>query len=515
MRTVITISLNGNAYQLDAVGFDALRAYLQVAEQRLAGNPDQEEILADLEQAIADKCNRYLGPHKNVVSASEVTEVLREMGPVDGDAAEAAAHSGAAQGEGPGGAEAGGRAPGGGSSNAGWSNAGAAGAGGTGGWSTGAGSAGGAGVDGPGSGTSIGGAAGMGSASDTAGASAGSWTAGSNGANAGSWTSDGTNNPGGAGQPGGATASGTSSTVRRLYQIREGAVISGVCKGLAAYLNMDASIVRILFIVLAVLTGGAWILVYIVMMFVIPYAETSEQHAAAHGLPFTAEEVIARAKAHYAAFTSGEKWRQQQWREQRRMWRSQNKMWKEQRRAWERAGGAAGGAPPPPPPWSATPPSNMSYSSQVMSGVLTPLVELIGALLFVAFLLALVSLATRHRLFGWSLPGDVPGWAAILVLIILYRALVSPLRQARYTAYYGTWFGAGWLALWGVLVWLAILSYFGWLAWQHWADVQNFFEQLTATLRNLINHEQPPSSQPVQAALQLLPGAPSCLLHLP
>src|SRR3984957_13500881 len=93
MRTVITISLNGNAYQLDAVGFDALRAYLQVAEQRLAGNPDQAEILADLEQAIADKCNRFLGPHKNVVSADEVAEVIREMGPVDGGAGEAAGHT--------------------------------------------------------------------------------------------------------------------------------------------------------------------------------------------------------------------------------------------------------------------------------------------------------------------------------------------------------------------------------------------------------------------------------------
>ena len=54
MRTVITISLNGNAYQLDAVGFDALRAYLQVAEQRLAGNPDQDEILADLRDEARD-----------------------------------------------------------------------------------------------------------------------------------------------------------------------------------------------------------------------------------------------------------------------------------------------------------------------------------------------------------------------------------------------------------------------------------------------------------------------------
>ena len=97
MRTVITISLNGNAYQLDAGGYEALRAYLQVAEQRLAGNPDQLEILADLEQAIADKCRRYLGPHKNVVNSEEVAEVLREMGPVDGDAeASQAAASGTA-----------------------------------------------------------------------------------------------------------------------------------------------------------------------------------------------------------------------------------------------------------------------------------------------------------------------------------------------------------------------------------------------------------------------------------
>lgn len=96
MRTVITISLNGNAYQLDAAAFEALRAYLDVAEQRLAGNPDQAEILADLEQAIADKCGRYLSPHKNVISADEVAQVIREMGPVDVGSKESAA---AGQGE--------------------------------------------------------------------------------------------------------------------------------------------------------------------------------------------------------------------------------------------------------------------------------------------------------------------------------------------------------------------------------------------------------------------------------
>ena len=501
MRTVITISLNGNAYQLDAVGFDALRAYLQVAEQRLAGNPDQEEILADLEQAIADKCNRYLGPHKNVVSASELTAVLREMGPVDGAEGGAGAWSTASSGAGSAG-----------DSWDGVSGAGGAGPDGVGssvGMSTGMGSA----TEASGSAAPDVGSAGVGGTPGSGGAASG--TAGVGGAT-GATAAGGTGSAAGMGGPGGATAGGSASgagaTVRRLYLIREGAYIAGVCKGLAAYLNLDISIVRLLFIVLTVLTGGAWILVYIVMMFVVPYAETSEQHAAAHGWPFNAEEVIARAKAYYAEFTSSEKWRRQQWRQQRRMWRSQNKTWQEQRRAWERAGGVAGGPPPPPPSWSAAPPTNMSYSSQVMSGVLTPLVELIGALLFVGFLLALVSLATHHRLFGWTLPGDVPGWVAILVLIVIYRAVVSPLRQARFAAYYGSPFGAGWLVLCGVLVWLVLLSWFGWWAWQHWDQILTIFQQITATLRNLIDHGQPTTAHPAQAALQWLPGAPSCLL---
>ena len=45
-------------------------------------NPDRAEIIADLEQAIADKCRRFLGPHKTVVTAAEVEQIIREMGPV-------------------------------------------------------------------------------------------------------------------------------------------------------------------------------------------------------------------------------------------------------------------------------------------------------------------------------------------------------------------------------------------------------------------------------------------------
>ena len=61
MRKVTTINLNNNAYQIDEDGYEALRAYLDTAARALANNPDREEILSDLEQAIADKCLRSSG----------------------------------------------------------------------------------------------------------------------------------------------------------------------------------------------------------------------------------------------------------------------------------------------------------------------------------------------------------------------------------------------------------------------------------------------------------------------
>lgn len=103
MRKVTTINLNNNAYQIDEDGYDALHAYLENAARALANNPDREEILADLEQAIADKCRLTLGAHKTVVSGAEITRILQEMGPVAGDEGSTAGNgAGAAPGANPG-----------------------------------------------------------------------------------------------------------------------------------------------------------------------------------------------------------------------------------------------------------------------------------------------------------------------------------------------------------------------------------------------------------------------------
>jgi len=54
MNKVITVNLNGTAYQVEESGYNALEEYLSGAAARLRGNPDLTEIMSDLEQAIAE-----------------------------------------------------------------------------------------------------------------------------------------------------------------------------------------------------------------------------------------------------------------------------------------------------------------------------------------------------------------------------------------------------------------------------------------------------------------------------
>ena len=96
MRKVITISLNGNAYQVEEGGYDALHAYLEGARVKLRDDPGCSEIVADLEQAVAEKCNHFLSSRKTVITSEEIAQVLREMGPVVGESSAAPGASGTA-----------------------------------------------------------------------------------------------------------------------------------------------------------------------------------------------------------------------------------------------------------------------------------------------------------------------------------------------------------------------------------------------------------------------------------
>lgn len=61
--------------------------------------------------------------------------------------------------------------------------------------------------------------------------------------------------------------------MRKLYRSSRDRKIFGVCGGLADFLGVDATLLRILLIVVAVFSAGSVVLVYIIAGFVIPREE--------------------------------------------------------------------------------------------------------------------------------------------------------------------------------------------------------------------------------------------------
>jgi phage shock protein PspC (stress-responsive transcriptional regulator) len=61
---------------------------------------------------------------------------------------------------------------------------------------------------------------------------------------------------------------------KRLYRSKRDRQIAGICGGIAEYLNVDPSVVRLVWIVLT-LMGGTGFAVYLICWFVIP--ENPEQ----------------------------------------------------------------------------------------------------------------------------------------------------------------------------------------------------------------------------------------------
>jgi phage shock protein C len=56
---------------------------------------------------------------------------------------------------------------------------------------------------------------------------------------------------------------------RRLYRSRSDRKLAGVCGGLAQYSNIDPTLIRVLFVVLALL-GGPGLVIYLLMWILVP-----------------------------------------------------------------------------------------------------------------------------------------------------------------------------------------------------------------------------------------------------
>lgn len=56
---------------------------------------------------------------------------------------------------------------------------------------------------------------------------------------------------------------------KRLTRVEDGRMIAGVCAGLAKYLGIDATVVRLIFALLTIFVGGG-ILLYLILWLVMP-----------------------------------------------------------------------------------------------------------------------------------------------------------------------------------------------------------------------------------------------------
>ena len=269
----------------------------------------------------------------------------------------------------------------------------------------------------------------------------------------------------------GATAEGTPGTAepaspymgsqprKRLFNIREGAMWAGVCNGIAAYINVDVTWVRIAFALITIFSWGGMLLVYFLMAFIVPTANTAEDRAAAFGMPFNTEELIGRAKKNFEKFGSDYRWRRE-WRRQQRHW---NRQWHQMS---EQVKNATAQAAP-----------HMSHTARAITGVFLPIAAIIGAVLFVVWILALLSLVTQQTVFGWALPHGMPLWVGILILALLYFAISTPLKMVRHGGHQAAGHHPGWAALHG-LMWIGCTVLFFWVAYTFLPGVRELVDQL-------------------------------------
>lgn len=79
-------------------------------------------------------------------------------------------------------------------------------------------------------------------------------------------------------------------TQKKLFRDSDNKLLGGVCSGVAAFFDIDVTLLRVLFLV-ALIVGGVGFWIYIIVWFVAPLATTASQKCEMRGLPITAENL--------------------------------------------------------------------------------------------------------------------------------------------------------------------------------------------------------------------------------
>jgi phage shock protein PspC (stress-responsive transcriptional regulator) len=254
-------------------------------------------------------------------------------------------------------------------------------------------------------------------------------------------------------------------------------MISGVCNGIAAYFGIDPTFVRIAFVVLAVVTKGIAIPVYVVLAFVVPSAKTSEEKAAAEGAPFTAQEFIKRAREGY--YEGAKAWGD---RHARRAWK---RKFRRDMRHWGTSfqGECQAGAQNWRQYWA----HNLQVDAPGWS-VAMPFISLLSAALTLGAIAVAVSLLSTGAIFGYGIPGGLPVWGALLLLFVAYQTICLPLKATRHAFhYYGGAPRRPWFHFWDAFVWIACFFVAMWLFTRHGTEVRDAIHSIPSTVHHAID----------------------------
>src|SRR5262249_239392 len=140
----------------------------------------------------------------------------------------------------------------------------------------------------------------------------------------------------------------------------------------------------------------------------IPYAETSEEYAAAYGSTFSAQDFINQAREHYSTLKQeGKEWKKRA-REGKHEWQL---AWRRTMRSYGYKYGPVG-------------------SSSIVYPLAAAFFGIIVGVISLVWIYAVVSVVNTNSILGWPLPVHFPPWATILILLILLQFVTGPLKHS-------------------------------------------------------------------------------------
>ena len=80
MKKTLTVNLNGIVFHIDDDAYEMLQRYLHEIADHFQSEDEKKEIMADIEARIAELFTEKLQKNKNVITLTDVEEIIEIMG---------------------------------------------------------------------------------------------------------------------------------------------------------------------------------------------------------------------------------------------------------------------------------------------------------------------------------------------------------------------------------------------------------------------------------------------------